>query len=224
MYLSEDYYNDLLVRMAHHSSAIENNTISLPESVSILLYDTVPAKKSLREVFEVLNHKKAFEILLDQVKQTEDYISIVCELHAKLLDRLHHERGSFKKAENAILGANFQPTLPSQVHVTMRQWQENIAYRESAASSEQAIIDIAASSHLQFERIHSFSDGNGRVGRMFIIFLLLKYDLPPMVIEKSDKERYIFLLANQDEEGLAALFSEKITMEKDRQKRFANKG
>ncbi|QQK74927.1 Fic family protein [Salicibibacter cibarius] len=223
MHLSEDYYNDLLVRMAHHSSAIENNTISLPESVSILLYDTVPAKKSLREVFEILNHRKAFEILLDHVKQTEDYVSIVCELHAKLLDRLHHERGSFKKAENAILGADFQPTPPSQVYLAMRQWHDNIVYRENNASSAQEIIDIAASSHLQFERIHPFADGNGRVGRMFIIFLLLKYDLPPIVIEKSDKERYIFLLANQDEEGLASLFSEKITIEKDKQKKFANK-
>lgn len=49
MHLPKDYMDDLLVRMTHHSSAIENNTITLSEAISILLHRTIPGKISVRE-------------------------------------------------------------------------------------------------------------------------------------------------------------------------------
>jgi len=217
--LPEDYLDDVLVRMAHHSSAIENNTISLAETVSILLYNTIPSKTSVRELYEVLNHKQAFEMLLTDTSR-EDYVSVVCDIHEKLMDRLHHEKGMFKRSDNAIRGADFDTTPPSEVQLAMKQWRDNLMHRENSAVSEQDLIDISASAHLQFEWIHPFSNGNGRTGRMFTIFFLMKHDIPAVVIEKDDKERYIFLLANQDESGLATLFSEKIAKERDRLIKF----
>jgi len=50
---------DVSVRLAHHSSAIEGNTISLPDTVSIILYTTIPSKANLREFYEIENHKEA---------------------------------------------------------------------------------------------------------------------------------------------------------------------
>ncbi|HHA9871893.1 TPA: Fic family protein, partial [Streptococcus pneumoniae] len=68
MTYSQNYLDDILVRMAYHSSGIEGNTISLPETVSIILESTLPRNgKSIREFYEIENHKQAFSYLLDSL-------------------------------------------------------------------------------------------------------------------------------------------------------------
>lgn len=63
--LVKDYVDDILVRAAHHSSAIENNTITLSETISILLHNTIPGGISVREFYEIENHKMAFNYLCE---------------------------------------------------------------------------------------------------------------------------------------------------------------
>lgn len=65
--MTPDYLNDVLVRLAHHSSAIEGNTITLPETATIILDQTLPynSKITSREYFEVLNHEQTFEYIID---------------------------------------------------------------------------------------------------------------------------------------------------------------
>ena len=60
---TQDYLDDILVRLAHHSAGIEGNTISLPATVSIILNGTLPTsgKATVREFYEIENHKQAFE-------------------------------------------------------------------------------------------------------------------------------------------------------------------
>lgn len=61
-----EYLEDMLVRMAYHSSEIEGNTISLPQTVSIILEGTLPGEnKSIREFYEIENHKQTFDYMLD---------------------------------------------------------------------------------------------------------------------------------------------------------------
>ena len=66
MTYTQDYLDDVLVRIAYHSSGIEGNTISLPETVSIILESSLPtSRKSIREFYEIENHKQAFSYILD---------------------------------------------------------------------------------------------------------------------------------------------------------------
>ena len=70
MHYTQDYLDDVLVRIAYHSSGIEGNTISLPETVSIILENTLPSNhKSVREFYEIENHKQAFSYILEQLEQ-----------------------------------------------------------------------------------------------------------------------------------------------------------
>ena len=63
---TEEYIDDLNVRMTHHSNAIEGNTLTLNETASIILDDTIPNAMSKREFLEVLNHSDALKFLLSQ--------------------------------------------------------------------------------------------------------------------------------------------------------------
>lgn len=221
MKLSKEYMEDLIVRMSHHSNAIENNTITLPETVSILLHNTVPNNVSLREVYEIDNHRYAMEYLLSHDTLEEVFsLDVLLKTHEILMDRLHHERGMFKSEVNYIKGADFDTVAPSNAYIVMKQWLDNINYRIEASETNQDIIDLVCESHIEFERIHPFADGNGRTGRLVLNYLLVRNDIAPLVIEKEDKERYIFFLANQDVEAFSNYAQDKIKKEFSRMRSF----
>ena len=204
MTYKQDYLDDILIRMAYHSSGIEGNTISLPETVSIILESTLPGKhKSIREFYEIENHKQAFSLLLDSLANNAPLtVGLVQDFHALLTDRLQHDRGQFKTVQNAIIGA------------------DNTAYRLDAAKSEHEIVEILADTHIQFERIHPFSDGNGRTGRLVLMYLAMKYLDAPIIISKDDRAEYMELLAAQNIQGLANLLQQSLDDEKERMSQF----
>lgn len=219
--LIKDYVDDILVRSTHHSSAIENNTITLNETISILLHNTIPGSVSVREFYEVDNHRIAFNFLIENLGESFN-LSTVHETHSILLERLHHERGRFKLQENAIVGANFTTASPSETPILMNQWVDNINYRIEAAISDEDIIQVVCESHIEFERIHPFADGNGRTGRLLMIYLLLKNNIQPLIINKDDKYKYITFLAEQDGKGFTEYAKGVIQKERDRYLSFLN--
>lgn len=89
--LPKEYSDDILVRLAHHSTAIEGNTISLPETISIILHNKVVSDRALdlREIYEVKNHEQAFEFVLSELENDESLsIYHIKEIYALLTDRL----------------------------------------------------------------------------------------------------------------------------------------
>lgn len=215
-----DYLDDILVRLAHHSTAIEGNTITLPETVSIILNNTLPSSSgaSVREFYEIDNHRQAFEFMMEMLRQDEPLsVALIQEMHLKLTDRLQYDRGQFKKNDNRIVGAEFKTALPAETPGLMIQLVDNLNYRLEVANDDddekiEAIVDY----HIQFERIHPFSDGNGRTGRMIMNYSLLKEKLPPFIVHKSDRGVYIERLANQDVEGLKKMALEEMNQERER--------
>lgn len=222
MTYKQDYLDDILVRMAYHSSGIEGNTISLPETVSIILESTLPGKhKSIREFYEIENHKQAFSFLLDSLANHAPLtLGLVQDFHALLTDRLQHDRGRFKTVQNAIIGAEFKTASPEETPFLMAQWVDNAAYRLDMAKSEREIVEVLADTHIQLERIHPFSDGNGRAGRLILMYLAMKYLDAPVIVSKNDRAEYMELLANQNIQGLADLLQQSLDAEKERMGQF----
>ncbi|WP_148881582.1 Fic family protein [Streptococcus sp. Marseille-P7376] len=222
MTYKQDYLDDILVRMAYHSSGIEGNTISLPETVSIILESTLPGKhKSIREFYEIENHKQAFSLLLDSLTNRAPLtLGLVQDFHALLTDRLQHDRGRFKTVQNAIIGAEFKTASPEETPFLMAQWVDNTAYRLDMAKSECEILEVLADTHIQLERIHPFSDGNGRAGRLILMYLAMKYLGAPVIVSKNDRAEYMELLANQNIQGLADLLQQSLDAEKERMSQF----
>lgn len=210
--ISKEYRDDFLVRMAHHSSAIEGNTITLNETVSILLYNTIPEKTNVREFYEIENHRQAMDYVFNCIEKEEELsLSVIKEIHRYLMDHLHEERGMFKTQSNGIVGADFETAIPQKTPELMYQWIQNYNFLISKAENEDEKIKIILEKHIEFERIHPFADGNGRTGRMIMNYSLLQNNIPPLVISKELKGEYIYSLANQDLNKLFD-FSKKIIM------------
>lgn len=218
---SQDYLDDILVRMAYHNSAIEGNTMTLPETVSIILEGTTPGNKSVREFYEIENHKLAFHYIFKLYDSAEKLsIHVVKEIHSLLLDRLQDDRGKFKKTQNAIVGAEFRTASPDETSMLMKQWVDNTNYQLEHAESSKDKLNILAESHILFERIHPFSEGNGRTGRMVLMYQsLLEFGMP-IVINNNNRASYIQALAEQDILSLFEMFNDSILYERERMEQF----
>lgn len=217
MKYTQDYLNDILIRMAYHSSAIEGNTITLPEVSNIFLERSLPKYKTIREFYEIENHKQAFEFLFDNINNNVELnIDLLLNMHKYLVDRLQHNAGNFKSSQNAIVGAKFQTTSPTETPYLIRQWIDSTNYRLNNTDKDNEILSILADTHIQFERIHPFSDGNGRCGRLILLYLGIKYLNSPLIISKENRDEYMEYLAEQDIEGLASLLNNSLEFEKER--------
>lgn len=221
--IPREYLDDILVRLAHHSAGIEGNTISLPATVSIILNGTLPASSgaTVREFYEIENHKQAFARMLEHL-DNDDMLSvaIIKDIHADLTDRLQYDKGQFKKNENMIIGAEFQTASPAETPVLVQQLVDNLVYRLESATTDEEKLEAILETHIQFERIHPFSDGNGRTGRMLMNYSLLQEGFPPLIIEKETKATYVEFLANQDLEGFLTFAKEHLIREKKRRQAF----
>ena len=217
MKYTQDYLNDILIRMAYHSSAIEGNTITLSEVSNIFLERSLPKYKTIREFYEIENHKQAFEFLFDNINNNVELnIDLLLNMHKYLVDRLQHNAGNFKSSQNAIVGAKFQTTSPTETPYLIRQWIDSTNYRLNNTDKDNEILSILADTHIQFERIHPFSDGNGRCGRLILLYLGIKYLNSPLIISKENRDEYMEYLAEQDIEGLASLLNNSLEFEKER--------
>lgn len=222
---TQEYLDDILVRLAHHSAGIEGNTISLPATVSIIVNGNLPTSSgaTVREFYEIENHKQAFERMASHLINDELLsVTIIKEIHADLTDRLQYDRGQFKKSENMIVGAEFQTASPAETPLLVAQLVDNLQYRLDNAKTNDDKLLVILDTHIQFERIHPFSDGNGRTGRMIMMYSLLQEGFPPIIIEKETKAQYVEFLANQDVEGFFQFAKERLDKEQKRMQAFHN--
>lgn len=196
---NREYALDLCVRMAHHSTAIEGNTLSQDETASILLDDYIPKQMNMREFYEVKNYKQVLKCLIDSLNAKEKLNPrLIKHFHALCLENLLENKGEFKKILNIIVGATFETLPPYQVPTAMQEWCDNLYYRFNNAKNDDDKLQAILESHIHFEKIHPFSDGNGRIGRLLIVYSCIEQNLPPAIIHKDDKAQYISIIRNND--------------------------
>jgi Fic family protein len=185
----ENRYESFVAKFTYDSNAIEGNTINLKETSFILFENKTPSGKSLREINEVLNHKKAFDYILNYKKDiTKEFICEIQKLITEntLKKNLEDQVGKYRKVQVYIRGAPFVPPRPREVSMEIRSL---LRWYNSNKKKLHPLI-ITAYFHAAFEAIHPFVDGNGRTGRLLLNFILHKYHFPMIDIPNSKKLKY----------------------------------
>ena len=170
----------------YNSNAIENSTLTLEETEKILLEQTLSRNVSLREVFEAKNLARVIEYMRKKVKERELGKDLIVLVHQMLIGGIDDAiAGRFRgKGEYVRVGAYIAPA-PEHVERMLET-----ALLEYSSDLGTYFLDRIARFHLDFETIHPFCDGNGRIGRVIINFQLLQHGLPRIIIRNKEKNIY----------------------------------
>lgn len=189
MKLPGGLYHELQVRMTYNSNHIEGSALS--EDQTRLIFETntldVGDGVSVDDVLETVHHFRAIDYVID-VAEEELSEEIIKELHFILKHDTKDSTlswfaiGDYKKRANVVGGR--QTSKPSQVQQHMR------TLLEEYNSKEDVTIEDIVAFHAEFECIHPFQDGNGRVGRLVALKECLRYGVIPFIIEDAKKYYY----------------------------------
>jgi Fic family protein len=175
-----------LPEMVYNSNAIENSTLTLPDTEKILLDQEISRDLNLREVYEAKNLARLNEYLHTKAMVTDISADLIKLIHQMLIGVINDDiAGRFRgKGEYVRVGTHIAPA-PEQVEGMIQN-----TVREYGSEHTLHFLAQIARFHLEFETIHPFNDGNGRVGRILINWQLARLGFPPIIIRNKGKEKY----------------------------------
>ena len=194
----------------YNSNHIEGNTLTYGETELLLLFDETHGSRPMRDYEEMKAHDVAFQKIKEWATDTETPLTEqdIKNLNQIILvqpfwknaitpdgqpTRRQITVGNYKTQPNSVRlpnGELFEYTAPQEVPIKMQELME--WYRDEQTTLHP--VTLAAMFHYKFVCIHPFDDGNGRVSRLLMNYVLLAHKLPPVVIKSSDKQNYLHAL------------------------------
>lgn len=199
----------------YHSNNIEGNSLTFGETKSLLLHNITAQGKSLKDHIEITGHNEAINALVDLTRGDAPLTeSFVRQLHELILRERYQvdaitpegaptrrwiEVGQYKTGQNhvqTVTGEIFRFAEPMDVPGKMHTLLQTINELQAPSSAE--VVFVAAKAHYDFVLIHPFDDGNGRMARLLMNLILIKYGFPPAIIKTQDKQQYFSALRQAD--------------------------
>ena len=183
-------YHKVQVELTYNSNHIEGSRLTHDQTRYIYETNTIGMENgvlNVDDIVETANHFQCIDLVIDHAEQplTEDFIKL---LHRTLKTGTSDSRkdwfavGEYKKLPNEVGGRSTTP--PEQVAEKMRE-----LLKQYALTDKKTLKDLVEF-HDQFECIHPFQDGNGRVGRLILFKECLRYDIVPFIIDEELKLFY----------------------------------
>ena len=167
-----------------NSNAIENSTLTLEDTEAILLRGKIRRDAEIREVYEAKNLARALELLAENPGQNLT-VELILALHKILLTGINDGfAGRFRAGDEWVRVGSHIGANPEFVPGLMTKLVKN--YNRT---DEREFLEKIAYFHAEFEFIHPFIDGNGRIGRVLINQQLAKLGLPPIIIPAKNKRQ-----------------------------------
>jgi Fic family protein len=170
----------------YNSNAIENSTLSIEETEKILLQIDLDRYVSEREIHEAKNLARITEYIGNNAKDKALSLEMMLFLHKILISNINNDiAGRFREGDEYVkVGSHIAPA-PSQIVDGLEQ-----TFMTYKADVSKSIVERIARFHLDFETIHPFIDGNGRIGRSLNNYLLIREEYVPINIRFLDRQEY----------------------------------
>ena len=201
IHLSETEWKKFSKVFSYNTNAIEGSELNLKETKEVIEKGAWPIKKSKEDIAEALGVNEAIKY----IKKTKEHISLdlMKKIHYIVFKNSKAYAGEFRKlgeevAVRTITGIIVHEGAPSSRIISLLK--ELINWYNKHKKKYPAIL-LAAVVHNQFENIHPFADGNGRVGRILLNNILLKNGLPPVNIDIKNQKEYYETLQVYEKEG-----------------------
>lgn len=207
----------------YHSNAIEGNPYSYGETVTFILYGITAKGKTLKDHLDIKGHHESVNFLLSLVKDERGISEAdIRSLHKMLLVEPYYnpaidslgnsverliEIGKYKMMSNSVrtsTGEMHYYPEPNEVPALMTELMD--WYQSNRNSKEVHPFVLAALFHHRFVAIHPFDDGNGRMTRLLMNFILLQKNYPPIIVKQQDRNNYYGVLNEANDNKFLPLF------------------
>lgn len=183
-------YHKTQIDLTYNSNHMEGSRLTHDQTRFIFETNTIGIENevvNVDDIIETTNHFRCIDMIIDHVK-TELNEKFIKELHFILKSGTSDSKkdwfavGDYKKFPNEV--GNMKTPLPEEVDNLMKELLKE--YNSKKEKTFEDILDF----HVQFEKIHPFQDGNGRIGRLIMFKECLKYNIVPFIIEDNLKMLY----------------------------------
>lgn len=224
---AKQLWDDVWHLEAHHSTALEGNTLVLREVEQLLEQGRAVGSKELKDYMEVLGYSEAarwvYEQAVDPKERKHDGLICLTEVrrvHALAMGKVwevaphpdasaNEGPGSFRLHDIHPFRDGMKPPPHPTVPARVTSWVDHVnSFGSALASGSLKLLGVPeelARTHVEFERIHPFIDGNGRTGRLLLNLVLSRLGWPPIVIFKEQRGRYVNALGHADDGDLGPL-------------------
>ncbi|MEX0973708.1 MAG: Fic family protein [Solirubrobacterales bacterium] len=211
---ADGIWRGIWLEEAHHSTAIEGNTLVLKQVERLLDEGRAVGNKELSEYLEVRGYADAANWVYGHGIRPGDWggeeligLAEIREVHSLAMtpvwDVAPHPQatprerpGSFREHDIEPFPGGMKPPDWTEVPVLVSDWID--AANALPDADESSIVELLATLHARFEQVHPFLDGNGRAGRLILNLLLVRLGYPPAIIYKGDRSRYLEALRRAD--------------------------
>ena len=197
---------------AHHSTAIEGNTLVLKQVETLLAEGRAVGNKELSEYMEVRGYADAAQWVYGHALTRDGWssgdllnLTEVRQVHRMAMQPVwdvaphpaatqREAPGAFREHEIAPFPGGMAPPSWVEVPAAMTDWISDV---HRIPESTRPIEELARA-HARFEQVHPFLDGNGRAGRLLLNLVLVRLGYPPAIVYKRDRPRYLAALRRAD--------------------------
>lgn len=199
----------------YNSNHIEGNTLTYGQTEVLFLTGNTSDNAPMKDWEEMKAHNVALRLVKQEAKDkerplTERFIKdvhkiLLCEDYDKYVIENGIEKvitihvGTYKQRPNSVItktGERFEYALPEETPALMNDLLE--WYNQTEKEAKLSPLEIAALFHYRYIRIHPFDDGNGRIARLMVNYILYKHGYPMIVVKADDKQNYLMALGQCD--------------------------
>ena len=227
---AEAIWADLWHQEAHHSTALEGNTLILNEVRKLLDEGRAVGSKELKEYMEVIGYGAAAKWVYGQALEPGDWtagdlltIQEVRTVHYEAMTPVWNVAphphanpaetpGNWRQHDIQPFPEGMTPPPFPDVDHRMADWVTQV--NQLRKSSETPFVERLARAHNDFEKVHPYLDGNGRTGRLLLNLLLVRLGYPPAIVFKNERAKYLKAMrkADQGDDGpLGELIARAVT-------------
>jgi len=202
----------------YNTNALEGNTMTLQETTFFLREGLTVQGRTLKEHLEMKNHAEAIDFLEEAIKSRDLTEGLIKELHATLFLGIELfagaesiKPGAYKIKDNHVL------TLSGEIHhyvpaILVPEEMEKLITWYNENKLKMHPVELAALFHHKLVAIHPFTDGNGRISRLCMNYILMQKGYPPAIIRNERRKEY-YLALEQADKGNPKAFIELVANE-----------
>ncbi|MBU2104163.1 MAG: Fic family protein [Nanoarchaeota archaeon] len=197
----EKFEKSFFTELTYNSNAIEGSSLSLAETSLVVNEGLVPEGKTIREVHEAKNHKQAINFIKSYKGDLDE--QFILKIHSIILKGISERfAGKYRQTNVKIFGSDVK--FPSSEKVP--QLVRNLIYWYKKHKKNYHQFELAVIVSMRFVTIHPFIDGNGRVSRLLMNFLLSKKSYPWINIYNKNRQKYLDAVQKANNEDYDLVF------------------